>query len=136
MILYPRNGEDATVGNGLTVGLVAPNRAAMREFHRRALALGGTDEGAPGPRPFAPDAYAAYIRDWMATRSSHPAASRSDRIGCIRNSAALQYASLFLPKAACRTTCGCAAACQSSMAWVIPPPPKHRFCDATAGHTG
>jgi catechol 2,3-dioxygenase-like lactoylglutathione lyase family enzyme len=63
MILYPRDGEDATVGNGLTVGLVAPNRAAVREFHRRALALGGTDEGAPGPRPFAPDAYAAYIRD-------------------------------------------------------------------------
>jgi catechol 2,3-dioxygenase-like lactoylglutathione lyase family enzyme len=63
MILYPRNGEIATVGNGLTVGLTAPNRAAIREFHRRALALGGTDEGAPGPRPFAPDAYAAYIRD-------------------------------------------------------------------------
>jgi hypothetical protein len=32
-------------------------------FHRRALALGASDEGAPGPRPFAPNAYAAYIRD-------------------------------------------------------------------------
>ncbi len=63
MILYPRNGEPATHSNGLTVGLVAPSRDAVREFHRRALELGGTCEGAPGPRPFAPHAYAAYIRD-------------------------------------------------------------------------
>lgn len=63
MILYPRNGEPATTGNGMTIGLTAPNRAAVREFHRRALELGGTCEGAPGPRPFAPHAYAAYIRD-------------------------------------------------------------------------
>ena len=63
MILYPRNGEPATAGNGVTVGLQAPNRAAVREFHRRALELGGTDEGLPGPRPFATHAYAGYIRD-------------------------------------------------------------------------
>lgn len=63
MVGYPRNGEPATASNGLTIGLAAPNRAAVREFHRRALELGGTDEGAPGPRPVAPDAYAAYIRD-------------------------------------------------------------------------
>lgn len=63
MVLLPRNGEPATVGNGLTVGFVAPTRAAINEFHRRALALGGQDEGAPGPRPFSPHAYAAYVRD-------------------------------------------------------------------------
>ena len=63
MILYPRNGEPATQANGLTVGLVAPSREAVREFHRRALELGGTCEGEPGPRPFAPNAYAAYVRD-------------------------------------------------------------------------
>jgi catechol 2,3-dioxygenase-like lactoylglutathione lyase family enzyme len=63
MVLYPRNGEAATPSNGLTVGLIAPSREAVREFHRRALELGGQDEGAPGPRPFAPNAYAAYIRD-------------------------------------------------------------------------
>ena len=63
MVGYPRNGEPATASNGLTVGLAAPSRAAIDEFHRRALALGASDEGAPGPRPVAPDAYAAYIRD-------------------------------------------------------------------------
>ncbi|WP_079433712.1 VOC family protein [Zoogloea sp. LCSB751] len=63
MVLYPRNGGMATVGNGLTVGLAAPNWAAVAEFHRRALSLGAVDEGMPGPRPFAPDAYAAYVRD-------------------------------------------------------------------------
>lgn len=63
MVGYPRNGEPATASNGLTIGLAAPSRAAIDEFHRRALDLGATDEGAPGPRPFAPNAYAAYIRD-------------------------------------------------------------------------
>ena len=51
------------MGNGLTIGLRAPNRAAIDEFHKQALAAGGTDAGAPGPRQFAPNAYAAYIRD-------------------------------------------------------------------------
>jgi catechol 2,3-dioxygenase-like lactoylglutathione lyase family enzyme len=63
LVLYPRNGEPASAGNGFTIGLVAPDRAAIREFHRRALELGATDEGGPGPRPIAPDAYSAYIRD-------------------------------------------------------------------------
>jgi catechol 2,3-dioxygenase-like lactoylglutathione lyase family enzyme len=63
MVGYPRNGEPATASNGLTIGLAAPNREAIDEFHRRALALGAVDEGAPGPRPVAPSAYAAYIRD-------------------------------------------------------------------------
>lgn len=63
MVGYPRNGEHATASNGLTIGLAAPDRAAVDEFHRRALALGAVDEGAPGPRAVAPDAYAAYIRD-------------------------------------------------------------------------
>jgi catechol 2,3-dioxygenase-like lactoylglutathione lyase family enzyme len=63
MVGYPRNGEPATASNGLTIGLSAPSRAAIDEFHRRALDLGAVDEGAPGPRPFAPNAYAAYIRD-------------------------------------------------------------------------
>jgi len=63
IILYPRDGEAATCANGLTVGLRAPNKEAVDEFYRLALAAGATDEGAPGPRPIAADAYAAYIRD-------------------------------------------------------------------------
>jgi catechol 2,3-dioxygenase-like lactoylglutathione lyase family enzyme len=61
-ITKPRDGEPATRANGLTVGLKAPSRAAIDEFHKLALAAGGTDEGAPGPREFAPGAYAAYVR--------------------------------------------------------------------------
>ena len=63
MVLKPLNGEAATSGNGSTIGLVAPNRSAVNEFHKRALERGGKDEGAPGLRPWAPTAYGAYIRD-------------------------------------------------------------------------
>lgn len=63
IVLYPRDGKPATVGNGMTIGLVAPNPAAVREFHRCALEAGGADEGSPGVRPFNANSYAAYIRD-------------------------------------------------------------------------
>ncbi|MFM7443157.1 MAG: hypothetical protein ACKO2N_04480 [Tabrizicola sp.] len=43
--------------------LVAPDQEAVRAFHRAALAHGGTDEGAPGLRPYSPAFYAAYVRD-------------------------------------------------------------------------
>ncbi len=62
-ILNPADGNPATVGNGLTIGFRAPNRAAIDEFHKQGLAAGGKDAGAPGPRSFAPNAYAAYLRD-------------------------------------------------------------------------
>jgi hypothetical protein len=42
---------------------VAPSRAAVAAFHRAALAAGGKDEGAVGPRGFWPNAYAGYCRD-------------------------------------------------------------------------
>lgn len=63
VVLYPINGEAATASNGVTVGLQAESRDMVDEVHRLALEAGATDEGAPGPRPVAKDAYAAYIRD-------------------------------------------------------------------------
>ena len=46
------------------LALVAPSRAAVDAAHAAAMAAGGRDEGAPGPRPhFAPDYYGAYVRD-------------------------------------------------------------------------
>lgn len=63
MVTIPGNGQAATHANGGTIGFAAPSRAAVHDFHRVALANGGTDEGAPGPRAFTPTAYAAYIRD-------------------------------------------------------------------------
>ncbi|MBB6252029.1 VOC family protein [Nitrospirillum iridis] len=62
-VLKPANGQPATVGNGVTVSFEAPNRAAVDAFHAEALAKGGVCEGKPGPRGWAPNAYAAYARD-------------------------------------------------------------------------
>src|SRR5690606_29535486 len=43
----PVDGEPASVGNGAHVAFIAESRAAVDEFHRTALAHGGTDAGAP-----------------------------------------------------------------------------------------
>ncbi|HKY19844.1 MAG TPA: VOC family protein [Vicinamibacterales bacterium] len=65
MVTLPANGQPATPSNGGTVSFLAPDNAAVLEFHRRALDLGGSCEGAPGPRTaVAPTAYAAYVRDF------------------------------------------------------------------------
>lgn len=62
-VVEPFNREPATFGNGVTIALVAPNRPAVDAFHAAALAAGGTDEGAPGLRPFHASFYAAFVRD-------------------------------------------------------------------------
>lgn len=63
--LYPPfDGRPATHGNGTHVAFVAETRAAVHAFHDRAVANGGSSEGAPGPRPhYGDDYYAAYVRD-------------------------------------------------------------------------
>jgi catechol 2,3-dioxygenase-like lactoylglutathione lyase family enzyme len=63
MITRPRDGKQACFANGGTIGFVAPSRDAVNQFHAAGLAHGGSDEGEPGPRPFAPTAYGAYLRD-------------------------------------------------------------------------
>ncbi|MCY1373863.1 hypothetical protein D9M69_611610 [compost metagenome] len=63
VVLKPADGNVATMGNGVTIGFVAPSRAAVDEFHRLALQAGGRDAGAPGLRDFGPNVYAAYVRD-------------------------------------------------------------------------
>lgn len=63
MVTKPLNGKPACFANGGTVGFAAPTRAAVDQFHAAALANGGSDEGQPGPRPFSPTAYGAYVRD-------------------------------------------------------------------------
>ena len=60
----PYDGQPAHQGNGWMAAFAAPSRAAVDAAHAAALAAGGRDEGAPGPRPqFAPDYYGAYVRD-------------------------------------------------------------------------
>src|SRR4029453_9473872 len=63
VVTRPANGEAACHANGGTIGFVATSRAQVRAFHEAGIANGGTDEGAPGPRAFAPNAYGAYLRD-------------------------------------------------------------------------
>lgn len=60
-LIKPFDGEAATSGNGAMVALVVDDRAKVDRLHARALALGGTDEGAPGDR--GGGFYAGYFRD-------------------------------------------------------------------------
>jgi catechol 2,3-dioxygenase-like lactoylglutathione lyase family enzyme len=41
----------------------AGDRATVDAFHRAALESGGTDNGAPGERPYHPGYYAAFVLD-------------------------------------------------------------------------
>ena len=63
VILTPSNGESASSANGGTLGFAASSRDTVHKFHEAGLANGGIDEGEPGPRSFAPNAYASYLRD-------------------------------------------------------------------------
>jgi len=63
MVTKPNDGKPATAANGVSISFLAPNRTAVDAFHTAALANGGSCAGAPGPRPVAPNAYAAYVRD-------------------------------------------------------------------------
>ncbi len=63
----PFDEKDATVGNGTMVALQAKDKEQVHRLHEIALANGGSDEGAPGPRG-EPDEqgntfYAGYFRD-------------------------------------------------------------------------
>ena len=57
----PFDGKPATVGNGVMVAIAVNSRELVDRLHRKALELGGTDEGAPGPR--FENFYAGYFRD-------------------------------------------------------------------------
>jgi catechol 2,3-dioxygenase-like lactoylglutathione lyase family enzyme len=63
-IMKPFDGQRATVGNGVMAGIAAESRDQVDRIHRKALELGGSDEGAPGLRADGGDGfYAAYFRD-------------------------------------------------------------------------
>jgi predicted lactoylglutathione lyase len=61
-VIKPYDGKAATVGNGTMVALVLDSKAKVDALYKKALELGGTDEGAPGPRGDS-GFYAAYFRD-------------------------------------------------------------------------
>ena len=49
-VCKPFDGSAASVGNGVMVALAASSAEQVAAIHAKALELGGTDEGAPGPR--------------------------------------------------------------------------------------
>ena len=60
-VTKPFDGKPATVGNGMMVALAMRSPEQVDGFHRKAMELGATDEGAPGPR--GEGFYAGYFRD-------------------------------------------------------------------------
>ncbi len=61
-VTRPINRAPAGGGNGTMVALRMQSPAQVNALHAKALELGGTDEGSPGPRGDA-GFYAGYFRD-------------------------------------------------------------------------
>jgi len=57
----PWDGKPATAGNGTMIALAVDSKEKVHAMYDKAIELGGTDEGPPGPRlePF----YIGYFRD-------------------------------------------------------------------------
>lgn len=60
-IAKPFNGEPASVGNGVMVAIAMSSTDKVDAFHAKALELGGSDEGAAGPR--GDTFHVGYFRD-------------------------------------------------------------------------
>jgi len=60
-IIKPYNGKEACVGNGSMVALAVDSKEKVDALYRKAMELGGQDEGPAGPR--GGGFYAGYFRD-------------------------------------------------------------------------
>jgi predicted lactoylglutathione lyase len=60
-VTRPFDKKPASVGNGVMVAFQVDSEDQVRALHRKALQLGGKDEGAPGKR--SESFYAGYFRD-------------------------------------------------------------------------
>ena len=64
LALKHRPAEAVATGAGFHLAFAAPSRAAVREFHGAATALGVRSTGEPGVRPaYGEHYYAAYVLD-------------------------------------------------------------------------
>ncbi len=61
-VIRPHDGKDATIGNGSMAAFALENSDAVDKLYAKALELGASDEGAPGPRGGG-QMYFAYCRD-------------------------------------------------------------------------
>ena len=60
-VIKPFDESAASPGNGNMIAIACESPAQIDELHAKALSLGGTDEGAPGPR--GDGFYGGYFRD-------------------------------------------------------------------------
>ncbi|MEQ8955760.1 MAG: VOC family protein [Gammaproteobacteria bacterium] len=61
-VTKPFDQNPATVGNGVMIALIVDSTDKVQKVYNKALELGGSDEGAPGPRGDS-GFYAGYFRD-------------------------------------------------------------------------
>ena len=62
--LFVSTAEKATTApTHVHLAFQAPDRATVDRFHAAAIAAGGTDNGAPGLRPYHPGYYGAFVLD-------------------------------------------------------------------------
>lgn len=62
-VCKPFDETKASVGNGVMVGIAAESKEEVNKIYAKALELGGTDEGPPGPRGDDGGFYGGYFRD-------------------------------------------------------------------------
>lgn len=60
-VSLPFDGNDASVGNGVMAAIAVGSEDDVKRVYNKAIELGASDEGAPGPR--GDDFYAGYFRD-------------------------------------------------------------------------
>lgn len=64
IVAKPADGNPARAGNGIMISFKAKTKAEVEGAHKAGLSHGGTDEGAPGPRPAdSTTFFGAYLRD-------------------------------------------------------------------------
>lgn len=61
-VIKPYDGKPATAGNGTMPAIITDSPETVKKLHEKALSLGATDEGAPGPRQDG-RMYFGYVRD-------------------------------------------------------------------------
>ncbi len=60
----PCDGGNPQIANGIHFSFFASSKEEVKAFHEAALAAGGTDDGAPGPRPeYGAPYYGCFVRD-------------------------------------------------------------------------
>ncbi len=64
-VSVPFDKKPASIGNGSMIALMMETPEQVDQFYKKAIELGGSDEGKPGFRPEESDSgfYAGYFRD-------------------------------------------------------------------------